>query len=291
MELSEYDSMKLDRLELTYGIHRRHFTEGLQKVDSPKLKKNGLFSVYSFFMNPTVNRLLRTSNLPKSEHNKAINMFADEIGTAGGRIHFQEIVPYKEMEQNLAAYVRKRPSLGAKKRLEKALEVMERCHDSLRDVSVVPLLYGSIRYGDSTRFSDLDCKYLSMERDPDAGRVVEDVSCRISDELGANGIDDFHDDLIIDVLEFRATLLDIIDGEANEVDDYKFQGNLFFPYGVVVEGLVPEPFDTTEVDELQETINEAAEADPFFELLLCYHFHNGIRKRKSKTKSRPRTRA
>ena len=119
MELSEYDSMKLDRLELTYGIHRRHFTEGLQKVDSPKLKKNGLFSVYSFFMNPTVNRLLRTSNLPKSEHNKAINMFADEIGTAGGRIHFQEIVPYKEMEQNLAAYVRKRPSLGAKKRLEK----------------------------------------------------------------------------------------------------------------------------------------------------------------------------
>jgi hypothetical protein len=286
MALGDYNREKLDKLEATYSIHGRHFTEGLNKVDKVQLRQRGFFSIHQFFMNPHVIKLLQTRKFSQKQYVKAIDALADEIGTCGqSEIDFTEIKPYMEMERQLAGYIRKNPTKGPKALLQKSVRALGRYHDKLRDVGVVPIIYGSIRYGDSTVSSDLDCRFLSTEKDPDVGRVVEDISCRISRRLHVNGIDDFHDDIIIDTLELQGTLVDIIDGEADEVKDYEFHNNIFFPYGVIVEGLVPEPFDTKEVNELRGVIHQAAEKDPFFELLLCYDFNNAILKRKSKIKT------
>ncbi len=279
---SEYDIGKLDQLRADYGIHHRHFTEGLKKKDDPSLRQGGFHSVYEFFTNPFVADLLKRKGFSPKQMRIAIGMFSDEIGNTQDGVYFTEIKPHAEMEQKLASYIRQNPSIGAKKQLDKAVSSLAKYQGRLEGVGITPIIYGSTRYGDATTSSDLDCRFLSAKKDETIERVLDHVLCKISDRLGTNGFDDFHTDLIVDSLDLRATLIDVIDGEAGNVDDFEFLGNLFFPYGVIAEGLVPTPFDTTEVNEVGRMIREAADLDPFFELLLCYHYDKGIKKRKSK---------
>jgi hypothetical protein len=221
---------------------------------------------------------------PQERFRKAVYVWASLIGRDSSSSEtYLRLRPAQELLVQLEEYY---PPLGkgtiaSREKMRSALRKFSARKEKMLDVGLHPLIYGSVRYGDAIRSSDLDIYYLSTadcDVDPTIGQRQRQLFGTLDDSLGdCDEVDSAI--LLINLAELHGALVDIAEGNVTSVDDYKFKGNVFFPYTLLLEGLVPKNFSCSEIEEAKELIRNGLEVDPFFNLLSAYNLFFSLKKR------------
>jgi len=278
---------KLEELSSVYGTSSRYF-----KVRDALYPVQTIDKVYSFYSNPHVRDRLfhaRGKQLRNpASFNEALSELSNYVGTAFDyREDFSNLTDFASMWNILQSYCRNDNSTSASKQIKNKLEkVFKKFIPRLISGEVYPLVFGSLRYGDAKANSDVDMFLLVNDKKLPQQSVYIGLEKAISGHL--SNLNSWKDDLgfkesVLKIPELVSVLIDVIDGEVTSIQDYTFNGYLFYPYNWVLEGYCPVSGlgkIETDVKELKSMIEEAVKVDPLFDLMMSLRLHRSISRRK-----------
>lgn len=168
--------------------------------------------------------------------------------------------------------------------------------EEFSECQMSPLLYGSVRYGDAGTKSDIDLLYLYAGEDSSPtykvrteliGRVEEAIDDRFHTQHQVKDSEQSGETMLY-IPAIQAILTDIINGETDQVADYSISesnasaSNVFYGYHLLLES-IPLCADlgevSAEVEDVQNQVQRAIQADPFFEFIMAYKLLGSLEKR------------
>jgi predicted nucleotidyltransferase len=219
---------------------------------------------------------------------EAIYDFCKFVGTYfSNNDDLSDLCPYSQMWEQLSSYSRGEKATSDSRKLSSKLEKMLiKLKPDLLVAQVYPAVYGSIRYGDAAKHSDIDMQLLVNDVKPKQvnvyGRMESEIE-RVFKQSNFWCDNISFNETAINVPLMRAVMQDIIDEETTCMDDYNFSGRNFYPYNWVLEGFCPISGlgqIEEDVQELKSMITEAVSVDPLFELMMSLRLHRSISRRK-----------
>lgn len=265
----------------------------------------GLKNAYGFLTNPYTSSLIvrsREEIFSRPDKTKTSQQRYEESLTGimnflanyfSHQRDFSGLNPSAQMWPELEKYVRS-PELMTASSLEvKSLlsEIFEKLRDDFSRFGVYPSLFGSFRYGDAGKYSDIDIQFLIENADHLASkrRAIGNADILIYNRLSKNHqIKDWLESKgrmegAVSLERMHSMLLDINEQAANCWEDYRFRGDYFYPFNWVLEGTCPmENLGRieSEVAKIKDEIVQATKVDPLFELQYCLRLYLSTQKRK-----------
>ncbi|MBT7903260.1 hypothetical protein HN587_05335 [Candidatus Woesearchaeota archaeon] len=279
----------INELSREYGVSERKFYVSDSELDREIYIKN----LHGLLMNPFVkDRLLRS----KQEIFKEASAFDEMIQSVtylvatmySSEEDFASIGDFNSMWAQTQSYVRDESTItrDSTRIREGLVEILSDVSDDLDEQDVIPLLYGSVKYGDANRYSDLDILFLipSETSRPDVRALIDDVDQIISHEFeGKNMIRDDMDPATsaISLGHLHSKIVKMKNGETSKLADYTIKGNEMYPLNWILEGDVLVKLDDAQedLDFVKAELLEAVKTDPFLEFVMSYHLYRTIQKR------------
>ena len=157
---------------------------------------------------------------------------------------------------------------------------------------MVPLVYGSTRFGDAGRNSDIDvvfCYSTPLGIENATHSKLKELITTIDRAVEAD-FDQHHqirdidrlEGVMVDLDEVLAVAGDIVNGETTRFEDYTFKGDPLYAFHTLLEGKSPIT-GLGEIEEqlaeVQGLLHQGAAQDPYFNLLLSYKIMFSLEKR------------
>lgn len=207
----------------------------------------------------------------------------------GQRYEFSGLGSSSQMWSELESYIRNPESMTPES-LEvrtKLPKILEELKDEFAKLGVYPSLYGSFRYGDAGKSSDIDIQFLTTNHEKLASkkRLIDKIDTLFDTKLSNNHqIRDWiesHEGIVY-LDPMHSVLLDINEQATNCWEDYQFMDRNIYPFNWISEGidLVKDlgPIES-EVAEIKNKIVQATKVDPLFELQYCLRLYFSLQKR------------
>ncbi len=292
---------KLEELSEIYQVGFDRFSyAGLEAYDKEKVIDRG----YGLLTNSNVKELLlrskeevfsrEDSSSPEERFQEVIHSVVRFAGYFDNSQEpdFSNMNRYIGMIKKLNSYTRKG---------EKATKHSREIQDGLNTIfleyskqmkrmMIRPSVYGSSRYGDAGPASDIDMNFLvSGGVTQEKVDLMSKIEINIDLGLGFHQIRDCSSvrEMIVDLDELNAVLLDIVDGETTCLEDYSFNEVEHYPFAWLLEGKsFAGPLDEIDAETklIKRQIDTAIKKDPFFEFLVNFGLYKSIEKREENLK-------
>ena len=285
---------KLRELGVRYGVLPRAFlVDGVEEFD----QRIFIHNLYGLLTNEEVAEKLdaaRTAIFNEEEYLRAISCITYEVGIAESRKRdYSSLCSFSAMQLEINKYLGLEPTPESSTILNSMKKNLARFKTRMAELEVLPLIYGSLRYGDAGHYSDIDIVYLT------SGTEAKEINQLVANIDGT--LDELFDgkhqnrdrinphEMVYDLNEIQAILRDIEERQTDCIEDYRFKNTNLFPYNWILEG--KKLFNGRgEVDsELRSTLKKLKEVrmiDPFFDFILCYNMYYTLEKRRKNMKRR-----
>ena len=261
--------------------------EGVIVADQEEIRER----IFRFFSNDLVYRALSYAKekgaFSRSGNESPSRLYADAIQKLvemveyrfGAKTDFSPLQGFAAMDVRLRGYIREKKTPATRKILKFWKRAIDKNHPDLVDAKVLPLVIGSVIYGDAAESSDLDVVFACLPGDKDKQYDLidkMDTDLHVTKEKALIKDMDGAVEERFSLANFNRFLLDIINQKPCCIGDYAAEevfGREFYPYNWLWEGQLLADKDFGEagvkMGVTRRRVQEAVAADPFFELVMC----------------------
>jgi len=282
-----------------YNVPQRVFNNIIY-FGSSNGKEIAQYNITRFLSHPYISEILLKSRdvsfISRNDKYQAHKKFNETLEDISQEIasyfqhqnDFQRIHTFPKAIEEIATYKTQTPTNESIQLRNCLLEILLKYKKKFGRNQIVPILYGSVLYGDAHHGSDIDLSLICFDGITDTHINISDNFIEDLGDLSRDIECEKPESILVDGLELNALLEDIIAQDTTDINDYAFGDcncpqTIYHAFNRYVEG---KPIFKQEIkfQKLQEKIINAVHKDPFFEFLLLYNFYNSFQKREERRK-------